>query len=395
MSGIGDDRAGTRPAALVTASCRGEGLDAPARALRRDLRPVDRPASAAHLGRRQAGRAGRRDRRHGPRLRGRLRAPARCSTARCGSSARRAAIRPTSTWPRPPRKGIPVLRTPGRNADGVAELTVALLFAVTRHLLPGDRDVRADQVFVDGSIPYQRYRAWQVAGPHRRPRRARRGRPGRHVALRGARHAGRSRSIPTRADATHDSLEAMLAEADVVSMHAAPTPETLGMMGAAQFAAMRRRRRLPELGPGRAARPRRAGRSRCQSGHLAGAGLDHFDGEHLPVGPPADSTMDNVVLTPHIGGATYDTEANHTDDDRRGRAPHPRRRTPTALRQPGGPAMTHPTVTRPAGEESTVVPLDEVQGGRAGRGQDACTPGVWSRARPATCRAGSTTARWW
>ena len=38
--------------------------------------------------------------------------------------------------------GIPVLRAPGRNADAVAELAVALLFAVTRWIVPADRDVR-------------------------------------------------------------------------------------------------------------------------------------------------------------------------------------------------------------------------------------------------------------
>ena len=46
-------------------------------------------------------------------------------------------------------------------------------------------------------------------------------------------------------------------------------------------------------------------------GHLGGAGLDHFVGEHLAVDHPL-CAMGNVVLTPHIGGATYDTEANHT-----------------------------------------------------------------------------------
>ena len=48
-----------------------------------------------------------------------------------------------------------------------------------------------------------------------------------------------------------------------------------------------------------------------ESGHLGGAALDHVDGEVLPEGHPLLG-MDNVVLTPHIGGATYDTEANHT-----------------------------------------------------------------------------------
>src|SRR3954468_14991865 len=61
-------------------------------------------------------------------------------------------------------KGIPVLHAPGRNADGVAEMTLALLFAVNRHVLAADRDVRAGDVFKDGTIPYQRFRAWQLAG---------------------------------------------------------------------------------------------------------------------------------------------------------------------------------------------------------------------------------------
>jgi D-3-phosphoglycerate dehydrogenase len=45
-----------------------------------------------------------------------------------------------------------------------------------------------------------------------------------------------------------------------------------------------------------------------QSGKVAAAGLDHFDGEWLPPDHPLVG-MGNVVLTPHIGGATWNTEA--------------------------------------------------------------------------------------
>ncbi len=206
-------------------------------------------------------------------------------------------------------KGIPVLHTPGRNADGVAELTVALLLAVTRRVVPADGDVRSGGVFRDGTIPYQRFRAWQVAG--------------RTIGLVGLGAVGRAlrwrmeglgmRVIsfdPYSDEATHDSLPALLGEADVVSVHAAPTPETLAMIGTEQFAAMGHGAVF--LNSARAAlHDLDALVDALRSGHLGGAGLDHFEGEQLPAGHPL-LAMDNVVLTPHIGGATYDTEVNHS-----------------------------------------------------------------------------------
>jgi D-3-phosphoglycerate dehydrogenase len=204
--------------------------------------------------------------------------------------------------------GIPVLRAPGRNADAVAELTVALLLAVNRHLLRADRDVREDQTYRDGLIPYQRFRAWQLAG--------------RTAGVVGLGSVGRAtkwrleglgmRVIahdPYAADATH-SLDELLAESDVVSMHAMVTAETTGMIGAPQFARMREG--AIYLNSARALlHDTDALVAALQSGHLGGAGLDHFVGEHLAVDHPLVA-MDNVVLTPHIGGATYDTEANHS-----------------------------------------------------------------------------------
>ena len=59
--------------------------------------------------------------------------------------------------------GIPVVHAPGRNADAVAEMTVALLMALSRGVVPGHRDMVRGTVFGE-TLPYQRYRAWQVAG---------------------------------------------------------------------------------------------------------------------------------------------------------------------------------------------------------------------------------------
>ena len=116
-------------------------------------------------------------------------------------------------------------------------------------------------------------------------------------------------SDPFADDATH-GLDRLLSEADVVSMHAAVTPETLGLMSAERFGRMKEgsvyvnsaRAGLHDLGALTAA---------LASGHLAGAALDHFEGEHIAIDHPIVA-MTNVVLTPHIGGATYDTETNHT-----------------------------------------------------------------------------------
>ncbi|MCU1463127.1 MAG: 2-hydroxyacid dehydrogenase family protein [Acidimicrobiales bacterium] len=203
---------------------------------------------------------------------------------------------------------IPVLRAPGRNADAVAEMAVALLFALNRHVLQADADVRDGQVYRGGSIPYQRYRAWQIAGQTAGI--VGLGAVGRALAWR---LEGLGMKVisydPYNPAATH-SLEDLLAQADVVSMHAPVTPDTTGMIGPAQFDAMKdgavfintARAHLHDTDALVAA---------LLSGKVAAAGLDHFVGENLPTDHPLAS-MKNVVLTPHIGGATYDTEANHS-----------------------------------------------------------------------------------
>jgi D-3-phosphoglycerate dehydrogenase len=206
--------------------------------------------------------------------------------------------------------GIPVLRAPGRNADAVAEITMALMFAVNRFLIPADADVRNGRVYAGGKIPYQRYRAWQLAG--QTVGIVGLGAVGRAAAWRFEGLGMRVLSFdPYNPQATHnDNLRDMLAECDVVSVHAVVTPETEGLIGAAEFAAMKpgaiyinsARAKLHDTDALVAA---------LQSGHLGGAGLDHFEGENLATDHPL-CAMQNVVLTPHIGGATYDTEANHS-----------------------------------------------------------------------------------
>lgn len=201
--------------------------------------------------------------------------------------------------------GIPVLNTPGRNADAVAEMAVALLFAATRHLLPADADVRAGQVFRDGTIPYQRFRAGEIAG--RTAGLVGLGAVGRALRWR---LAGLGVSViafdPYNDEARH-GLDELLDAADVVSLHAPVTDDTVGMIGAEQFAAMRDG--VVFLNTARAQlHDTDALVDALTSGKVAAAGLDHFVGEILPVEHPL-TRLPNVVLTPHIGGATWNTEA--------------------------------------------------------------------------------------
>lgn len=205
------------------------------------------------------------------------------------------------------RNGIPVLCTPGRNADSVAEFTVAALFALNRRVLPADEELRQGKVFGE-TLPYQRHRAPLLAG--------------KTIGLVGLGAVGlavrwRMEALGLRVIASDPfveeadwELEDLLREADIVSMHATASPQTAQMMN---------RERLALMKPGALyLNTARAGlhdlealTQSLESGHLAGAALDHFDGEMLPEGHPL-AAMDNVILTPHIGGACYDTELRHT-----------------------------------------------------------------------------------
>jgi D-3-phosphoglycerate dehydrogenase len=114
---------------------------------------------------------------------------------------------------------------------------------------------------------------------------------------------------PHVAEATH-SLDELLHEADVVSLHAAASTTTVGMIGIDEFEAMRDG--VVYLNTARAdLHDVDALVGALRSGKVGAAGLDHFAGENLAPDHPLTS-FDNVILTPHIGGATFDTELNHT-----------------------------------------------------------------------------------
>lgn len=108
-----------------------------------------------------------------------------------------------------------------------------------------------------------------------------------------------------RHDVAPRDIDALLAEADVVSLHVPLTDATRGLMDPARIARMKPGAVLINTARGGIVNePALA--DALREGRLAGAALDVFDREPLPAGSPLAGTP-NLILTPHIGGVTRES----------------------------------------------------------------------------------------
>ena len=200
-------------------------------------------------------------------------------------------------------RGIPVCNLPGTNARAVAELTLALMLAVLRRVLRFDAAMRRgewlDPVLQDGigelggrTVGLVGYGAIpQVLAPV--------------LAALGCRVIYMSRSRRTDAVGEWRPLDALLAEADVVSLHVPLAAETERMIDARAIGRMKPGAILINTARGGLV-DQEALTEALAGGRLAGAGLDVFMHE------PHDSSerlfaLPNVVLTPHVGWLTTGT----------------------------------------------------------------------------------------
>ncbi|MDW5444209.1 hydroxyacid dehydrogenase [Polaromonas sp. SM01] len=200
------------------------------------------------------------------------------------------------------RRRIPVCVTPGANAQSVAEMTLGLMFAAARRISWMDTELRAGRWS----------RAQDGLELH-----------GRTLGLLGMGEVGQRvaavalalgmpvvafdpgvTALPAALAKVGllPSADAVIAAADVLSLHVPLTAATRGLMDATRLARMRRGAILINTARGEVV-DEVALIEALQNGHLRAAGLDTMATEPLPPDSPLLS-LPNVVLTPHVGGST-------------------------------------------------------------------------------------------
>ena len=198
---------------------------------------------------------------------------------------------------------IAVLEVSGGYSVGAAELTIGLMFAVTRQIPRLDAAMRRGE-WQPPSTPVLTGKTLGIVGY---------GRIGAHVAgiarAIGMHIAAWSRGLDNdkaaAAGIDYRSLDELLAEADIVSIHTTLNGETRGLIDARRLALMKPGAYL--INTARAAIvDQDALVDALEREQLAGAGLDVFEPEPLPQMHPFTG-LPNVVMTPHIGWPTDDS----------------------------------------------------------------------------------------
>jgi glyoxylate reductase len=206
-------------------------------------------------------------------------------------------------------RGIPVFNTPGVLTDATADMAFALLMAVSRRIVEGDRMVREG-----------RWRTWSptlllgkdltgarigVVGA---------GKIGSAV-LRRAKGFGMEMTYHSRhrdevmegeIGARYLPLDELLRTSDVVSLNVPLTKETHHLIGERELSLMKRDAVLINTARGPVVDERALVKA-LRDGVIGGAGLDVYENE--PQIEPGLDKLDNVVLAPHLGSATVMTRA--------------------------------------------------------------------------------------
>lgn len=200
------------------------------------------------------------------------------------------------------RRGIAVANTPGVLSAATADLTFALILAVRRRVVEGDARVRRGEwrgSWADGFLAEELTGSTLgIIGL---------GRIGQAVARRAqgfelrVLYAQRTRAETDLGE--FRELDELLAESDLVTVHAPLTPETRGLLDARRLALLRDGAAVVNTARGEIV-DESALAAELVSGRLR-AGLDVFT--HEPHVPEELLELPNVILTPHLGSATRQT----------------------------------------------------------------------------------------
>ena len=213
------------------------------------------------------------------------------------------------------KKGIYVINAAGANADSVADHTIGLILCLVKNIARGNMYLKTNDPNFRRLSQEERYHALMgselqgktigIVGL---------GQIGTKVAHR-ARCFGMNvlvyepKPIPERLVAVNAALvnlETLLKDSDIVTLHCALTPETIGLIGSEQLALMKKTAYLINTSRGSIV-DETALYEVLSENIIAGAGLDVFSDE------PVDSEnplvrLENTVVTPHISGATRDVQ---------------------------------------------------------------------------------------
>lgn len=201
-------------------------------------------------------------------------------------------------------RGIPVCNIPDYCIDEVADHTVAFILALTRQVVPNSAKVHAGGWGLAGGVEGFRTLAAMSSGV------VGAGRIGRGVIRRLVAFGGRvlvSDPVVSEADiralgAEPASLDRLLAESDMVTLHCPSLPQTRGLIGGVNLARMKRGVLVINLSRGDLVDPD-ALVAALDAGQVAGAALDVFAPEPIPAGHGILGRA-NVILAPHIASVS-------------------------------------------------------------------------------------------
>lgn len=205
------------------------------------------------------------------------------------------------------RRGVYVTHTPGVLSGAVADLTWGLILALARHLVVADRFVRERWALRRGDLSFGIDLEGKTLGIIGL------GRIGSEVARR-AQGFGvkviyhdvvRKPELEEAYGAEYVSLEKLLRESDIVSIHVPLLPSTERLIGEGELKLMKPTALLINTSRGRVI-DQKALVKALREGWIAGAALDVYEEEPIPLEDPL-LKLENVVLTPHIGSATRET----------------------------------------------------------------------------------------